>query len=119
DDHYLIEPYAHAQRPGKNAEKKNGCQKCRHVDAVYRQRVYDDEHDADESRENQIDRQRDELLDIGPHLLELAECLAAALVLEDGVGQLEGVSDPIRVHLGSYPLDDDVDVVILEVLCNS
>ena len=57
-----------------------------------------------------------ELLDVGPHLLELAERFAAALILEDGVGQLQRVADAVGVELSAKPLRDQVDVVVLEVL---
>ena len=59
---------------------------------------------------------RDQLLDVGAHLLQLAERLAAALILEHRVGQLERVADAVGVELRAEPLRDDVDVVVLEVL---
>ena len=59
---------------------------------------------------------RDQLLDVGAHLLQLAERLAAALVLEHRVGQLERVPDAVGVELRAQPLRDDVDEVVLEVL---
>ena len=59
---------------------------------------------------------RDQLLDVGAHLLQLAERLAAALVLEDRIGQLERVADAVGVELRAQPLRDDVDEVVLEVL---
>ena len=58
----------------------------------------------------------DELLDVGADLLQLAERFAAALILEDRVGQLERVPDAVGVELRAEPLRDDVDVVVLEVL---
>ena len=59
---------------------------------------------------------RDQLLDVGAHLLQLAERLAAALILEHRVGQLQRVADAVGVELRAQPLGDDVDVVVLEVL---
>ena len=59
---------------------------------------------------------RDELLDVGAHLLQLAERFAAALILEHRVGQLERMPDAVGVELRAEPLGDDVDVVVLEVL---
>ena len=81
---------------------------------MHRKRVDDDEDDADESGEDQVDGERDEFLDVGANFLELAECLATALILE--VRQLERVPDAVRIHLGAHSLDDGVDVVVLEIL---
>ena len=58
----------------------------------------------------------DQLLDVGAHLLQPAERLAAALILEHRIGQLQRVPDAVRVELRAEPLGDDVDVVVLEVL---
>ena len=46
-----------------------------------------------------VDRLRDELLDVVPHLLQHAERLAAALVLEHLVRQRERMPDAVRVDL--------------------
>ena len=46
----------------------------------------------------------------------VAERLAAALILEDRVRQLERVPDAVRVDLRADTLRDDVDEVVLEVL---
>ena len=58
----------------------------------------------------------DELLRVGADLLELAERLAAALVLEDLEGQGQRVADAVGVELRAQPLRYDVDEVVLEVL---
>ena len=58
----------------------------------------------------------DELLDVGAHLLQDAERLAAALVLEDAIRQVERVAHAVGVELRAQPLRDDVDEVVLKVL---
>ena len=58
----------------------------------------------------------DELLDVGADLLQLAERFAAALILEDRVGQFERMADAVGIECGADPLRDDVDEVVLEVL---
>ncbi len=78
--------------------------------------VDDDERDADERLEEHVDGRRDQPLDVGPHLLQLAQRLAAALVLEQLVRQPERVADAVRVEPRPEPLGDDVHVVVLEVL---
>src|SRR6185295_6530377 len=100
---------APAQRPAERAQQRYRREERRDNDPVYRERVDDDEDDADEGGEDQVDRERNELLDVGSDLLKLAQRLAASLILEDGVGQLQRVPDTVRVHLGADPLDDDVD----------
>jgi len=60
--------------------------------------------------------QEEGLLD---RLPEFAERLAAPLILEDGVRQLEGMADAVRVELGPETLRDDVDEIVLEVLGDS
>jgi len=115
-DHLLNGFHPPTQSPAQYAQQRNRRQERGHDDPVHRKRVEDDEHDADQSRENEIDRQRDEFLDVGPHFLELAQRLAASLVLKDGIRQLQRVPDAVRIHLGAHTLDDDVDVIVLEVL---
>ena len=79
--------------------------------------VDDDEDDADQGRGRAMLMAAEiELLDVGAHLLELAEGLAAPLVLEELVGQVERVPDPVGVEPRAEPLGDDVDEVVLEVL---
>ena len=86
---------------------------------MHRQRIDHHEYHPNQRRENQVDRQRDEPLDVLSHLLKLAEGLAAALILEDGVRQLQRVANAVRVHLGAHSLHDDVDVVVLKILGDS
>ena len=74
------------------------------------------EDDADERGEQDVDGGRDELLDVGSYFLQLAERLAAALILEHRIGELERVANPVRIQLRAEPLRNHVDVVILEVL---
>ena len=83
---------------------------------VHAEGVDHHEDDADQRGEQHVDRGRDQLLDVGAHLLQPAERLAAALILEHRIGQLERVADAVRVELRAEPLGDDVDVVVLEVL---
>ena len=66
---------------------------------MHAERVDHDEDDADERGEQDVDRDGDQLLDVGPHLLQLAERFAAALILEDRVGQLQRVPDAVGVEL--------------------
>ena len=80
------------------------------------ERVCHHEDDPDERREQHVDRGRNETLDVGADFLQSAERLAAALILEDGVRELERVPDAVRIELGTEPLRDHVDVVVLEVL---
>ena len=70
----------------------------------------------DQGREQHVDRGRDQLLHVGADLLQLAQRLAAALVLEHLVGQVQGVADAVGVDLRAQPLRDHVDEVVLEVL---
>ena len=81
-----------------------------------RERVNHHEHDADERREEDVDDADDQLLDVGAHLLKLAECFAAALIFEDRIRQLERVADAVRVELRAQALCDQVDVVVLKIL---
>jgi hypothetical protein len=80
------------------------------------ERVDHHEHDSDQGREEDVDSGGDELLDVGTHLLEFAESLAAPLVLEDRVGELEGVADPVGVDLGGRRISKKKNVVVLEVI---
>jgi hypothetical protein len=83
---------------------------------VHRERVDHHEHDADERREQQVDEDRDQALDVAADLLQLAERLAAPLVLEHRVRQLQRMADPVGVELRAQPLRDQVGEVVLEVL---
>ena len=75
-----------------------------------------DEDDTDEGAEEQVDADLDELFDVGADLLQLAEGFAGALVLEDLVGEGQGVADAVGVHLGTELLGDAADDVVLEIL---
>ena len=66
--------------------------------------------------EDHVDERRDELLGVGPNLLELAQRLAAPLVLEDLEGQGQRVANSVGVELRAQPLRYNVDEVVLEVL---
>jgi hypothetical protein len=74
------------------------------------------EHDAHQGGEHGVDGRGDELFHVRADLLQLAQRLAAALVLEHRVGQLQGVADAVRVDLRPQALRDHVDEVVLEVL---
>src|SRR5689334_6560685 len=119
DDHLLDVLDAATQRPAQRAEQRHGSKKRRHDHPVNGEGVDHHEHYAHQRRENQIDRERDEALDVLPYLLQFAQRLAASLILEHGVGQLQRVPDSLRVHLGPDALDDHVDVIVLEVLGNA
>ncbi len=80
------------------------------------ERVRHHEDNPDQRGEQDVDAGRDQLLTVGPALLKPAERFAAALILEDRVGQLQRVPDAVGVQLRAEPLRDDVDVVILKVL---
>ena len=110
---------AATQQPAQSAEQRYGREKGGHDDPVHRECVDDDEDDADERRENEVDGERDKSLDVGPHLLELTERFTAALILKHGIGQLQRMSDAVRVHLGADALYDHVDIVVLEILGNT
>src|SRR3990170_2797090 len=92
DDHLLNGLDPAAQYPAQEAEQRHCGEKRGHDDPVDRQRIDHDEHHPDQRREDQIDGQRDELLHVRADFLELSESLAAALILEDGIRQLEGVA---------------------------
>ncbi len=78
--------------------------------------VDDDEYQADQRGEDQVDRRGDQLLNVGPHLLQFAQGLAAALVFEERVGQFQGVAYAIGIDSRANLLCDQVDAVVLEVL---
>ena len=83
---------------------------------MYARRVNHHEHQADERREHYVHHRRDEFLDVGPDLLQLAQSLAAPLVLEEGIGKLERVLDAVGVDAGADLLRDEVHEIILEIL---
>jgi len=83
---------------------------------MHGERVHDDEHHADQTREEDVHERGDEALRVGPDLLKLAECFAAALVLEDLKGEGQRMPDPIGVQLCAQPLRYDIDEVVLEIL---
>ena len=99
------------QGEGRDAEEVGGGD-----DPVHAQGVHGDEDDADQGREQDVDGGLDQPLDVRAHLLQLAQRLPAALVLEDLVGNGQGVADPVRVELGPQALRDHADEVVLEVL---
>ena len=116
DDLFLNRLDALAQHRADDAEHRHGQQVHRRDEPVHREGVDHHEDDADERREEHVDRRRDQPLDVGPHLLQLAERFAAALIFEHRVRQLERMADAVGVELGAKPLRDQVDVVVLEVL---
>ena len=83
---------------------------------MHLRRVDHDEDHADHRGEQQVHGDGDELLDVGADLLQLAQRLAAALVLELRVGQFERVADAVGVDPRADLLGDQVDVVVLKVL---
>ena len=94
---FLIRLRQHRAQHGRAAgtvRKKTGA-----MTQCTREGVDHHEDDADQRGEHHVDGRRDELLDVGAHLLQLAERLAAALVLEHRVGQLERVADAVGVEV--------------------
>src|SRR5262245_49100069 len=83
---------------------------------VHREGVDHHEQDPDQRLEHHVDGHADQPLDVRADLLELAQRLAAALVLEDLVGQCQGVVDAVRIDARPEALRDHVDEVVLEVL---
>ena len=81
------------------AEQRNGEQERRRDRPVNLEGVDHHEHDADERREDDVHERGDELLGVGADLLQLAERLAAALVLEDLEGQGQRVTNAVGVEL--------------------
>ncbi len=73
-------------------------------------------NDAHDRNENHINGSGNESLYIAADFLQFAESLAAALVLEYLVGQIQGMPDPIGVHPCAQALHDYVDEIVLEVL---
>ncbi len=116
DDHLLHPLDPPRQRRAQPAEQGDGGEVDRRDQPVDGEGVHHDEHDADDRLEEDVDGGGDQLLDVGAHLLQLAERLAAALVLEELVGKVERVPDAVRVQLGPDPLRHDVHEVVLEVL---
>ena len=116
DDHLLDLLDAAAQDRAEHAEHRHRQEVHRRDEPVHAERVDHHEDDPDERREQDVDARRDQLLDVGAHLLQPAERLAAALILEHRIGQLERMPDAVRVQLRAEPLRDDVDEVVLEVL---
>ncbi len=83
---------------------------------MHRERVDHHEDDAHQRREEHVDRDGNELLDVHAHLLQHSERLPAALILEGGIGQVERMAHAVRIELRAQPLRDDIDAVVLEVL---
>ena len=83
---------------------------------MHAERVNHHEDDAHERCEHHVDGVGQQLLDVRPDLLQLAQRFAAALILEDRIRQLERMADAVGIELGAEPLRDHVDVVVLEVL---
>jgi len=105
-----------AQGRAHDPEQGDGREVGRRDQPVHREGVDDDEDHSDDGGEEDVHRRADQLLDVGADLLQLAEGLAAALVLEDRVRQRQRVPDAVGIDPRSEPLDDDVDEVVLEVL---
>ena len=116
DDRLLDHLDLLAEHRAEDAERRHGQEVDRRDQPVHAPGVDHHEDDADERREQDVDRRRDQLLDVGAHLLQLAERLAAPLVLEHRVRQLQRVLDAVRVEPRAQALGDDVDEVVLEVL---
>ena len=116
DDHFLNLLDAPAQDGADDAEDRHGQEVNRRDQPVHRKRIDHHEDDPDERREQHVDRGRDQPFDVGADLLQPAQRLAAPLVFEDRIGQLQRMPDAVRVELCSEALRDDVDVVVLEVL---
>ena len=116
DDDLLDLFDAPAEHRAEHAEDRHRQEIDRRDQPVHAERVDHHEDDPDERREEHVDARRDQLLDVGAHLLQPAERLAAALVLEHRIRQLQRVPDAVRIQLRAQPLRDDVDVVVLEVL---
>ena len=104
------------QDRAENPEQRHGQEIDRGDEPVHAPRVDHHEDDADERGEEHVDRSGNQLLDIRTNLLQFPERFAAALILEDRVGQFERVADAVRVQPGAQPLGGDVDEVVLEVL---
>src|SRR5262245_66241238 len=83
------------------------------------QRVDHHKYNADERDEQNVHDRVRETLDVGADFLKFAERFAAALIFENAVGELERMANPIGINLRPEPLRNDVDVVVLEVLCHS
>ena len=107
---------AAAEDETEPAEQRNGEQERRRDRPVDLVGVDHHEDQADDRGEDHIDERRDELLGVGPDLLELAEGLAAALVLEDLEWQGQRVPNSVGVELCAQPLRYNVYEVVLEVL---
>ncbi len=78
-----------AEHRAEDAEDRHGQEVRGRDQPMDADRVGHDEEDADQRREKNIDAGRDQLLDVGAHLLQASERFAAALILEHRVGQLE------------------------------
>ncbi len=115
-DHLLNRLDALAEDPTDDAKHGNREEIHRCDKPVHAVGIDHHEDDAHQRGEQHVDRRRDQLLDVGPHFLELAQRFAAALVLEDGVRELQRVADAVGVELRAQPLRHQVDVVVLEVL---
>ena len=116
NDYFLNRFDAPAQYGAQQPEHGDGQEIDRRDQPVDAERVGHHEDDPDERREQHVDRSRNEALDVGADFLQPAERLAAALILEDRVRELERVPDAVRIELRTEPLRDHVDVVVLEVL---
>ena len=55
-------------------------------------------------------------LDVGPHLLQFAERLPAALIFEHLVRQLKRMAQSIGIDLRPQSLCDGIDIIILKIL---
>ena len=116
DDRLLDHLDLLAEHGAQEAERRDGQKVDRGDQPVDAPGVDHHEDDADQRREQHVDRRGDQLLDVGADLLQLAQRLAAALVLEHRVGEIQRVLDAVRVEPRPEALGDDVDEVVLEVL---
>src|SRR6185503_3046454 len=105
-----------AQDRAEDAQQRHSREIDRRDQPVHGERVDHHENHADQRREQHVDRDGDQALDVGPDLLQLAERFSAPLVLERRVGQVERMPDAIRVQLRAEALGDEADDVVLEVL---
>lgn len=73
-------------------------------------------YDTDHGSKQQIHRQRQQFLDIGAGLLQLAQRLTAALVFKEDIREFERMADSVRVNTSTYLLRNDIYVIILKIL---
>src|SRR5208282_5743561 len=103
---HLLDPLA--QYRADNSEHWNRDQKRWSDRPVHPEGIDHHEHNADERNEQHIDGGGYEPLHVAANLLQFPQRFAAALVLEDLVGQIERMPDSVRVHLCAQPLHNHV-----------